>query len=79
MYPLRITHPEHGAMHVYNEGELAAHRALGWAPEVPKPAVVAPVAEVPESAPTVSEPADDPEDFGYAPVKRGPGRPRKQP
>lgn len=37
-FPLRIIHPEHGAMHVYNVAEWETHKARGWQieePEVP--------------------------------------------
>jgi hypothetical protein len=39
MPAILIQHPEHGRTHVYNEPELAAHVALGWAvvPEKPAP------------------------------------------
>lgn len=68
VFPLRIVNPDHGAMHVYDMGELERHRKLGWAPEGEKPAQSAPeivALPVVESAPV------------EAPAKRKPGRPRK--
>lgn len=40
MFPLRMTHPEHGATHVYDSTEQARHEALGWKPEHAPAAVV---------------------------------------
>jgi hypothetical protein len=30
---VRMVHPEHGATHVYDAGELERHRKYGWVPE----------------------------------------------
>lgn len=36
MFPVRMTHKEHGAMHVYDRTDLEKHEKLGWAVEQPK-------------------------------------------
>lgn len=36
-FMVRMTHPEHGAMHVYNKEEFEKHVKLGWVSEEPKP------------------------------------------
>mgnify|MGYP001590340014 CR=1 FL=1 len=35
MWPARIVHDLHGAMHVYDAAELAKHKAMGWRLDVP--------------------------------------------
>ena len=32
-YPLRMTHPDHGAMHVYSEADMEKQMKRGWEPE----------------------------------------------
>jgi hypothetical protein len=49
MPAILIQHPEHGRTHVYNEPELAAHVALGWAAVPINPAPTR--AEIAASAP----------------------------
>lgn len=40
MSPIRMIHPQHGATHVYDHGEVARLEKYGWAVDVPaeKPA-----------------------------------------
>lgn len=56
----RITHPRHGAMHVYDNVELERHKKLGWSIDEPekKPAPEEVVQEI------------------HQELKRGPGRPK---
>ncbi len=44
MFIVRMTHPEHGAMHVYEQAEIEKHEKLGWQVEgkAPKAEVTAP-------------------------------------
>lgn len=35
-FPVRIVHDLHGAMHVYDAGELEKHQKLGWKMDAPK-------------------------------------------
>ena len=35
MTPVRMTHPVHGATHVYDEIELKEREAKGWTVEIP--------------------------------------------
>lgn len=32
-FPARVVHPEHGAMHVYNQADLEKLQKRGWEPE----------------------------------------------
>ena len=34
--PTRMTHPQHGATHAYDTGEIKRLEALGWSVEKPK-------------------------------------------
>jgi hypothetical protein len=37
----RISHPEHGSMHVYSESDLELHKEIGWAEDKPvKPTAI---------------------------------------
>lgn len=68
-----MTHPQHGAMHVYSEAEAVANEKNGWVREV-KTAPVTPISEqLPAAAPIATD---------VAPIalttKRGPGRPKKE-
>lgn len=29
-FPVRLKHPDHGFMHVYNKDELENHKKIGW-------------------------------------------------
>jgi hypothetical protein len=40
-FPIRLIHEDHGAMHVYDRGELDKHLARGWEIEGVKPPQVA--------------------------------------
>lgn len=40
-FPARLTHPEHGAMHVYNQADLEKLQKRGWKPEQQEEVVVA--------------------------------------
>jgi hypothetical protein len=80
-----MRHPQHGAMHVYDNGELARNRQYGWLPEDEFLAAQVPVIN--------GDTKRDPEDVIDAekalkealaesmrldpPPKRKPGRPRK--
>jgi hypothetical protein len=48
--PTRMTHPENGAMHAYDSGEIARLEKLGWSVEKPaevkEPVVAQVVVEV---------------------------------
>jgi hypothetical protein len=59
-----MTHPQHGAMHAYDSGEIARLKGFGWS-----------VADEPPSEP-VATPGDAPETVVSLDVKRR-GRPPK--
>lgn len=40
IFPVRIIHEEHGAMHVYSADELARHQERGWVVEAPAETIV---------------------------------------
>ncbi len=40
-----LEHPQHGRMHVYSEGDVARHIALGWSVVKDEPPKEAPKAE----------------------------------
>lgn len=63
---LYMTHPQHGAMHVYAEAEAVANEKNGWVREVKTGPVVQPIAEELSAAPIA------------LPTKRRPGRPKKE-
>jgi hypothetical protein len=80
-----MRHPQHGAMHVYDNGELERNRKYGWLPEDEFLAAQVPVI----NGDTERQP-EDVIDAGKAlkealaesmrldpPPKRKPGRPRK--
>ena len=71
-----MTHPQHGAMHVYSEAEVVANEKNGWVREV-KTEPAAQPAPITEESPTAAPVVAD-----VAPIalttKRGPGRPKKE-
>jgi hypothetical protein len=83
-----MRHPQHGAMHVYDNGELERNRKYGWLPEDEFLAAQVPVM----NGDTQRDPEDVIEEQSAAqvlkealaesmrldpPPKRKPGRPRK--
>ena len=64
-----MTHPQHGAMHVYAEAEAVDNEKNGWvrvvSTELNKAPPVEAAKESPEVTPTLT-------------LKRGPGRPKKE-
>ncbi len=50
---VRISHPQHGYMHVYSQTDLDKHITLGWSVYVPAPPVEV---YTPEPAATVAAP-----------------------
>jgi hypothetical protein len=66
----RMIHPEHGAMHAYDAGEIERLQKLGWAVEIPVVATVTQSVVVTYNAPpTIAEKLEE--------AKRKPGRPPK--
>lgn len=65
MYPLLMKHPNHGSTHAYDSSEVARLKGYGWA-EASKDAPQE-VAEV-SAEPLAS----------VAPIRRGPGRPKRK-
>ncbi len=49
---VRISHPQHGYMHVYSQTDLDKHIALGWSVYAPEPPVEVSLPEAP--VPTVA-------------------------
>ena len=72
---VRMVHPEHGAMHVYDNGELERNRKFGWVPE----SEVVPVinGDTPREPEDVIAPEAGAMPVVNEPPKRKPGRPRK--
>ena len=71
---LYMTHPQHGAMHVYAEAEAIANEKNGWVREVKTEPVVQPITEeLPAASPVVADAT-----LITLPTKRGPGRPKKE-
>lgn len=67
-YPLLLSHPLHGRHYVYSDADEATHRAIGWGD-----LNAAPQVHPPEQSVSPATPAP----VGAAPVKRKPGRPRR--
>lgn len=71
---VRMVHPEHGAMHVYDAGELERVRKFGWVPEDEAAQNMAAAQTLPAA---VAEPEIVPLPVVDEPPRRKPGRPRK--
>jgi hypothetical protein len=64
-----MQHPEHGSMHVFSEDEAERHEKMGWFR--PRPAILPEEPAEPTPPMTMND--------EVTVVKRGPGRPRKNP
>lgn len=76
MNPVRMTHPRHGAMHVYDEDQQQIHEKLGW--KVQTEAELQEVLEAKRRRLAIARGESEVEPASVTPIEKAPrGRPRK--